>query len=80
MKLFFGGTFVSYGMIVDDPHSFSYEWSGVIGGSLPYLYSSQWIIVVPVLFFIFTVISIAFINDSIKSYFQRKDHTFKSRG
>ncbi|MCH6266929.1 MULTISPECIES: ABC transporter permease subunit [Neobacillus] len=77
MKLFFGGTFVSYGMIVDDPRSVSYEWSGVIGGSLPYLYSSQWIIIVPVLFFIFTAISVAFINDSIKSYFQRKEYTFK---
>ncbi|MFZ7947262.1 ABC transporter permease subunit [Neobacillus sp. 19] len=71
MKLFFGGTFVPYGSPgLEDPHSISYEWSGVIGGDISYLYSHHWIVLIPIGFFIFTAISVALINDSIRMYFQ----------
>lgn len=71
-KLFFGGSFIAYGDAIDPPRSISYEWSGVIGDSISYLYSDQWIILVPILFFVLTAISVAFINDSVKAYFQSK--------
>jgi peptide/nickel transport system permease protein len=73
MKLFFGGTFVSYGIYGDPPKSISYEWSGLIGDSLGYLFVQQWIILVPIGFFIITAICVASINDSIKTYFQKRD-------
>lgn len=72
MSLFFGGTIPPS----DDgtpPRSVSYEWSGVIGGDISYLYSYPWIVLVPIGFFIATSISVALINESIKSYFQSED-------
>lgn len=73
MKLFFGGTFVPYGAPgPEDPSSVSYEWSGVIGGDISYLYSHHWIVLIPIGFFIVTAISVALINDSVKCYFQRR--------
>jgi peptide/nickel transport system permease protein len=69
MKLFFGGTDVAYG---DDtpPRSLSFEWSGLIGDGISYLYVQQWIVLVPMAFFIATAVSVALINDSIKDYFK----------
>ncbi|PLS00986.1 peptide ABC transporter permease [Neobacillus cucumis] len=73
MELFFGGTYVPYGAAADEPpHSVSYEWSGVIGGNISYLYTDSWIILVPIGFFIVTAVSVALINDSIKAYFHSK--------
>ena len=72
MKLFFGGSFIAYGDSNDPPRSISYEWSGVIGDSISYLFSDQWIILVPIIFFVLTAISVALINDSVKAYFQSK--------
>ncbi|WP_462408637.1 ABC transporter permease subunit [Neobacillus sp. Marseille-QA0830] len=73
MLLFFGGTYVPYGAPKEEaPHSVSFEWSGVIGGEVSYLYSYSWVVLVPIGFFILTAISVAFINDSIKAYFQSK--------
>lgn len=71
MKLFFGGTIVDY--VGGPPRSTSYEWSGLIGDSIGYLYVHQWILLVPMAFFILTALSVAFINDSLKSYFQKKN-------
>lgn len=78
LNLFFGGTHVDYGG-GDPPVSLSYEWSGVIGSHLGYLFVQQWIILVPIIFFILTSISIALINDSIRAYFQVKHHLFYSK-
>ena len=71
MGLFFGGTIPP-----DDdtpPRTVSYEWSGVIGGDISYLYSYPWIVLVPIGFFVATAISVALINGSIKSYFQSEE-------
>jgi peptide/nickel transport system permease protein len=68
MSLFFGGTIPP-----DDdtpPRSVSFEWSGVIGGDISYLYSYPWIVMIPIGFFVLTSISVALINESVKSYFQ----------
>jgi peptide/nickel transport system permease protein len=71
MKLFFGGT--HYPDDDTPPRTISYEWSGVIGGDISYLYSQQpWIILVPIGFFIVTAISVALINQSVKAYFENK--------
>lgn len=72
MKLFFGGTQVPYGDPDTPPRSLSYEWSGVIGGDISYLYSQSWIVLVTIGFFVITAISVALINNSVKAYFQRK--------
>ncbi|WP_413298815.1 ABC transporter permease subunit [Bacillus sp. 1P10SD] len=74
MKLFFGGTFVPYGGPIEEPpHSVSYEWSGLVGGNISYLYNDQWIVLVPIVFFITTAICVALVNDSFKDYFQNKN-------
>ncbi|MEO2078293.1 MAG: ABC transporter permease subunit [Bacillus sp. (in: firmicutes)] len=71
MKLFFGGT--HYPDDDTPPRTISYEWSGVIGGDISYLYSQQpWIVLVPIGFFIVTAISVALINQSIHGYFEHK--------
>ncbi|MEH7303398.1 hypothetical protein [Neobacillus drentensis] len=71
MKLFFGGT--HYPDDDTPPRTISYEWSGVIGGDISYLYSLQpWIVLVPIGFFIVTAISVALINQSVKAYFENK--------
>jgi peptide/nickel transport system permease protein len=72
MGLFFGGTIPPS----DDgtpPRSVSFEWSGVIGGDISYLYSYSWIVLVPIGFFVATAISVALINDSFKSYFHSEE-------
>jgi peptide/nickel transport system permease protein len=71
MKLFFGGTKVPYGDPDTPPRTLSYEWSGIVGDSISYIYVHQWIILVPIGFFIATAISVALINHSIKEYFQK---------
>ncbi|MFJ7726955.1 ABC transporter permease subunit [Neobacillus sp. NPDC097160] len=73
MKLFFGGSYIAYGDSNDPPRSISYEWSGVIGDSISYIFSYQWIILVPIMFFVLTAISVALINDSVKAFFQNKE-------
>ncbi|MBU8918625.1 ABC transporter permease subunit [Bacillus sp. FJAT-29953] len=72
MSLFFGGTDVPYGDLDTPPLSLSYEWSGVIGGSISYLYSYHWMVLVPIMFFVCTALSMAFINDSLEAYFNRR--------
>ncbi|MBO0962251.1 ABC transporter permease subunit [Neobacillus sp. MM2021_6] len=72
LNLFFGGSFIAYGESIDPPRSISYEWSGVIGSSISYIFSYQWIILVPIGFFMLTAISVALINDSVKAFFQNK--------
>lgn len=69
LKLFFGGTFMT-----DEgpPRSISFEWSGLIGDSISYLHARQWIILVPIAFFVLTAISVALINDTIKEYFHKR--------
>lgn len=73
LKLFFGGSIVEYGIGSGPPTSASYEWSGLIGSNISYLFVQQWIILVPIGFFILTSISVFFINDSLKEFFQMKD-------
>lgn len=70
MKLFFGGTKVPYGDSNTPPRTLSYEWSGIIGDSTSNLYFQQWMVLIPIGFFIATAVSVALINDSIKDYFQ----------
>jgi peptide/nickel transport system permease protein len=72
LGLFFGGTIVQYNS--DDPSkSVSNEWSGMIAANVDFLRFHQWMLLVPMAFFILTAISVFFINDSVKDYFQKKD-------
>jgi peptide/nickel transport system permease protein len=70
MKLFFGGT--HYGDDETPPRTISYEWSGVIGSDISYLYTQPWIVLVPIGFFMMTAICVAFINSSISAFFKSK--------
>jgi peptide/nickel transport system permease protein len=72
LGLFFGGTIVQYGSD-DPPKSVSNEWSGMIAANVDFLHVHQWILLVPMAFFVLTAISVFLINDSIKDYFQIKD-------
>jgi peptide/nickel transport system permease protein len=72
LGLFFGGTIVQYNSD-DPPKSVSNEWSGMIAANVDFLRFHQWILLVPMAFFILTAISVFFINDSVKDYFQKKD-------
>jgi len=75
LKLLFGGSIVQYGFggSNDPPKSVSNEWSGLIGENMSYLFVHQWILLVPMAFFIFTAISVFLINDSIRDYIQTKN-------
>lgn len=79
LALFFGGTMLDYSGGGDPPRTLSYEWSGLIGSNIGYLFVDQWIILAPIACFILTAISIALINDSIRAYFQMKNNIFYSR-
>lgn len=70
MKLFFGGT--HYGDEDTPPRTISYEWSGVIGSDISYLYTQPWIVLVPICFFMMTAICVALINDSISAFFKSR--------
>ncbi|MBV7509407.1 ABC transporter permease subunit [Bacillus sp. sid0103] len=70
MKLFFGGT--HYGDQDTPPRTISYEWSGVIGSDISYLYTQSWIVLVPIGFFIITAICVALINSSLSAFFKSK--------
>jgi peptide/nickel transport system permease protein len=64
---------VPYGAEPEEPpHSVSYEWSGIVGGSISYLYDSQWIILVPIGFFMMTAICVALINNSISAFYNSR--------
>lgn len=71
MKLFFGGSLVDYSG-GDAPRTVSYEWSGIVGDSVSYLFVHQWILLVPMAFFVLTALSVAFINESLHTYFQKE--------
>lgn len=70
MKLFFGGT--HYPDQDTPPRTISYEWSGVIGGDISYLYTQPWIVLVPIGFFIITAICVSLINSSVADFFKNK--------
>ncbi len=51
LKLFLGGTKVSYEpMMADPPMSISYEWAGLFGSTFRYLQGAPWLPLAPVLF------------------------------
>ncbi len=67
-KIFFGGTNLSFDpFFADPPQSISYEWSGLIGNGVRYLTINPWIILVPILFFALTILSMNFMLEGIKS-------------
>lgn len=72
LGLFFGGTIVQYNSD-DPPKSVSNEWSGMIAANVDFLHVHQWILVVPMAFFVLTSICVFLINDSVKEFFQMKD-------
>jgi peptide/nickel transport system permease protein len=59
LKLFFGGTFVSYDpLFKDPPTSFTLEWSGLIGDAQRHLLTAIWIPLTPILFFAITIYAV----------------------
>lgn len=67
-KIFFGGTNLSFDpMWADPPQSISYEWSGLIGSGVRYLTIHPWIVLVPILFFALTILSMNFMLEGIKT-------------
>ncbi|MFD1735128.1 ABC transporter permease [Bacillus salitolerans] len=59
LKLFFGGTVVSYDPLFRDPPSSStLEWSGLIGDAQQHLYTAIWIPFTPILFFAITIFAV----------------------
>ena len=60
LKLFLGGTKVSYDpMFGDPPMSISYEWAGLFGSTFRYLQSAPWLPLAPVLFIGLTIFAVS---------------------
>jgi peptide/nickel transport system permease protein len=59
LKLFLGGTHVTFGIMPDPPTSITQEWSGLIGDSFRYLRSAPWIPLTPILCFAATMLAVA---------------------
>ncbi|MBM6616792.1 ABC transporter permease [Bacillus suaedaesalsae] len=59
MKLFFGGTVVSFDpMMGDPPTTLSMEWSGLIGDAQRFMKTSIWIPFTPILFFAISIYAV----------------------
>lgn len=60
LKLFLGGTLVSYDpMFGDPPKSIAYEWAGLFGNSFRYLQGAPWLPLAPALSFALVILAIA---------------------
>ncbi|MCF6139623.1 ABC transporter permease [Pseudalkalibacillus berkeleyi] len=67
-KVFFGGTNISFDPNwPDPPQSMSYEWSGLIGNGVRYITVYPWIVLVPIVFFALTILSMNFMLEGMKS-------------
>lgn len=76
LLVLFGGTIMGDG---GPPTSVTHEWAGLIGLNKRFMLTREWIVYVPILFFILTAISVAMINQSLKEFFNTKDNLRKSR-
>jgi peptide/nickel transport system permease protein len=72
LQLFFGGTYVDY-MQMDPPKTISYEWSGLIGDSYPFISIYPWIPLVPIVFFSLTIIAAQLMLNGVKRAFVSKN-------
>lgn len=85
MKLFFGGTFVSYDpMFADPPTTLSMEWSGLIGDAQRYMKTAIWIPFTPILFFAISIYAVnlmteGFTKISMGERTRRKKRKSKSK-
>jgi len=60
LKLFLGGTSVSYDpMFADPPKSIAYEWAGLFGNSFRYLQGAPWLPLSPAISFALVILAIA---------------------
>ncbi|MCP3738253.1 ABC transporter permease [Rossellomorea sp. BNER] len=59
LKLFLGGTDITYNKSPDPPKSITFEWSGLIGDTFRYLQGAPWVPLTPILFFALTMLSVA---------------------
>ncbi|WP_394191739.1 ABC transporter permease [Paenisporosarcina quisquiliarum] len=60
LKLFLGGTLVSYDpMFADPPKSIAYEWAGLFGNSFRYLQGAPWLPLSPAISFALVILAIA---------------------
>ena len=60
LKLFLGGTLVSYDpMFGDPPKSIAYEWAGLFGNSFRYLQGAPWLPLSPAISFAIVILAIA---------------------
>ncbi|MBU0905281.1 MAG: ABC transporter permease subunit [Firmicutes bacterium] len=60
LKLFLGGTLVSYDpMFADPPKSIAYEWAGLFGNSFRYLQGAPWLPLAPAISFALVILAIA---------------------
>ncbi|WP_171016714.1 ABC transporter permease [Pseudalkalibacillus caeni] len=73
LKLFFGGTNVSFDLLGTEYMSSTYEWSGLIGFTYQYLAYQTWIPLVPILFFTVTVLAFNLMLEGIKVSLERSE-------
>lgn len=59
LKLFLGGTKVSYGLVEDPPMSISYEWAGLFGDTFRYLGGAPWLPLTPAIFFAILIFAVS---------------------
>ncbi|MBM7587959.1 peptide/nickel transport system permease protein [Bacillus pakistanensis] len=78
LKLFLGGTDITYNKFPDPPKPITYEWSGLIGDTFRYLQEAPWVPLTPILFFAATMLSVALMMEgyvqatSGQSYYLKK--------
>ncbi|MFI8687511.1 ABC transporter permease [Rossellomorea sp. NPDC077527] len=70
LKMFFGGTVIDFSPMQDPPKTLSFEWSGLIGDYFEMLYIHPFIVLVPIVFFALTVVSMNLILNGLESVFE----------
>lgn len=75
MYVLFGGTIMGEG----PPSSVTHEWSGLIGLNKRFMLAYEWIVYVPILFFVLTALSVAMINKALSDFFKHKNMVRNNR-
>ncbi|WP_335872778.1 ABC transporter permease [Bacillus sp. 2205SS5-2] len=76
LKLFLGGTVVSYGLVSDPPRSLTNEWSGLIGDSIHWIQTAPWIPLAPILCFALVMLAVAMMIEGYVMATSGRSHYF----
>ncbi|MBX0359498.1 ABC transporter permease [Halobacillus sp. Nhm2S1] len=81
-EMFFGGTHVVYGIVVEPPSPITFDWASIIGMYYDTIMTNMpWLIGVPLLFLVLFVLSLIGITNGIQKSLRaskpEKDHSFE---